>query len=765
MAEELAAQLLTASRALAHRDERSRQQMLARLVEDPYGQALTTALTDRVFRSRDPRHVVRQLRELCDRFGLPRYMPSLARAQLAAGSLVGSLAPALTGRAVLARVRDEARSVLLSADQRALDAFVTRRRAEGVRVNVNQLGEALLGEREALTRVQKYAALARTGAVAALSVKVSSLGSQLNLLAFDDTAATLAERLATIYRATLQRPVAERPVVMLDMEAYNDVALTFEVMKRALHDAALSEVRAGLVLQGYLPDSHALLTELCARAAQRVAAGGSKLRLRLVKGANLAHERVESAKSGLSLPMFASKQEVDASFKLLIERALPHVLSGHIELGVASHNLFDLAYALLLRAESGAGQGLGIEMLEGMANDTVRALRALDVEVMVYAPVCSDDAMSTGIAYLVRRLDENTAPENFLRASFAMRAGDQAFELERGRFRASLALMDRLDERPRRRALSERAQVAGQFEGEPDTDFGQAECRAAVRQLLWDAQKQPAATLRSWVAGESCAGGSLRAGSDPSRPGNVPYHLALASADDVERAIICAESDPGGWSKLSGSHRHELLGRVAQRLRAERGRLIAAMVMDGGKRVVEADVEVSEAIDFAEYYRFSYASWQARPELALTPRGSVLVTPPWNFPFAIAAGGVFAALAGGQPGAAQAGHGDCLRRRTAGAANLGGGRPEAGAAAAALRRSTGQQVDRGSAHRQRDPHRRDRHRAAVSAAAAGLAPAGRDGRQERLRGQRDERSRAFDPRRGALGVRPRRPEVQRVLAC
>lgn len=620
--------------------------MLARLVEDPAGQALTTALTDRVFRSRDPRRLVEQLERLCGRLGVPRYMPQLARIQLRAGRLVGPLLPGVIGRAVLAKVRDEARSVLLSAEPSALRQFVTSRHTEGVRVNVNQLGEALLGEREAAARVEKYAALAGSGTVDALSVKVSSIGSQLNLLAFDDTAETLAERLATIYRASLAPPENGRPVVMLDMEAYNDLALTFEVMKRALADRSLLEVRAGLVLQAYLPDSHALFAQLAELAEARVAAGGPPLRLRIVKGANLAHERVESEKHGLTLPIYARKEEVDASFKLLLESAVPRAQAGILELGVASHNLFDIAYALLLRAESGVARGIGIEMLEGMANDTVRALRALDVDVLVYAPICRDDAMSTGIAYLVRRLDENTSRENFLRASFAMRAGDAAFGQERERFRVALSLMHELDQTPRR-ARPRKAPGRAQFQGEPDSDFTRPEQRALVRQALWDAEQRPPLLLTSWVAGQPCSGGQRRAGADPSRPGSVPYHVMLATEDDVESALACAKADRVRWSSRAAAARCELLSRVAEQLRDARGELIAAMVMDAGKRVLEADPEVSEAIDFAEYYSRSYASWHERSDLTLTPRGSVLVTPPWNFPLAIAAGGVLAALVAG----------------------------------------------------------------------------------------------------------------------
>jgi RHH-type proline utilization regulon transcriptional repressor/proline dehydrogenase/delta 1-pyrroline-5-carboxylate dehydrogenase len=645
-AEELAAALLSASQERAQPADQKRQDMLARLVGDPYGQALTTALTDRVFRSREARRVVDQLKHLCDRFGVPQYMPALARAQLSAARWVGPALPELTAHAVLARVRSEARAVLLSAEPPALQAFLSERQRSGVQVNVNQLGEALLGEREAEARVNKYIALAAKAPIAALSVKVSSIGSQQNLLAFEATAEILAERLSRIYAASLARAPAERPLVMLDMEAYNDVELTFEVMRRALADPRSLEAHAGVVLQAYLPDSNALLERACLLSAARVARAAQPLRVRLVKGANLAHERVESARLGLPLPIFSSKREVDANFKRLLEQAVPRIRTREVVLGVASHNLFDISYALLLRAECELGDRLGIELLEGMANATIAALSALEVPVLVYAPVCPDDAMSSGIAYLVRRLDENTARDNFLRSSFGMQPADAAFERERERFREAVASIDAIDPTPRRLIPAPRP-ATGRFRGEPDTDFTRNEARTRIRAELAAQERATEQLIASQIAGEPALERELRPGSDPSRPGVVPYRVALAQPSDVERALACARIDAAGFSSSAPAERVALLGRIAQLLREQRGRLIGALVMDGGKRVLEADAEVSEAIDFAEYYRVSYQAWLARDAAALAPRGTVLVTPPWNFPLAIAAGGTLAALVTG----------------------------------------------------------------------------------------------------------------------
>jgi RHH-type proline utilization regulon transcriptional repressor/proline dehydrogenase/delta 1-pyrroline-5-carboxylate dehydrogenase len=645
-AEALAAELLADSRKRARDDEQRRRAMLARLAEDPRGQVFTTALTDRIFRSKDPKNALDQLRTLSERFGTPSYLGGFERTLLSSARTLGPLMPGLSGSALLARVRGESRSVLLPAEAPLLSSYLARRHAEGVRINVNQLGEALLGEQEAETRVAKYETLAASEGVDALSVKVSSIGSQLNLLAFEHTTELLAGRLRRIYAASLRR--REPALIMLDMESYQDVALTFAALSRALEDATLTRVRAGLVLQAYLPDSNELLRRALALGAQRTAANGQPLHLRLVKGANLAQERVESAKSGHALPIFASKREVDANFKRLLEHALPGLRAGAITLGVGSHNLFDVAYALVLRQEEKLGERLGIEMLEGMANDTVRALAARGVEVLVYAPICRDDAINSGIAYLVRRLDENTAGDNFLRASFAMRAGDATFERERARFRDAVALIDQIDETPRRARGEPEAHSPDHYRSERDSDLTRPDTRAALLAALAAPLASELALIRSAIAGEDVeSGADSLPGEDPSRPDSVPYRLQLADAGDVQRALDCAARDPAGFSRLAPEAREALLERVAELMSSRRGELIRALVLDGGKRVVEADAEVSEAIDFARYYAFSARALLRRTASELSPRGVVLVTPPWNFPLAIAAGGVLSALCAG----------------------------------------------------------------------------------------------------------------------
>ncbi|MBC7173636.1 MAG: aldehyde dehydrogenase family protein, partial [Polyangiaceae bacterium] len=286
------------------------------------------------------------------------------------------------------------------------------------------------------------------------------------------------------------------------------------------------------------------------------------------------------------------------------------------------------------------------------ASDTVRAARDAGQSLLLYAPIVHEDDFHAAVAYLVRRLDESTEPENFLSKSFAMAPGSAAFATEREKFEAALDARALIPtERFRcqdRRARPVALPVGSPFENEADTDFSLAHNRSWAKEALRAMLEAPPFELRGALE-EAQRQRKRIEGFDPSRPAVVPYEITLADAGDVRHAIERAALAAKSWSATPARERERLLTRVAQELRARRGKLIAAMVLDGGKRVVEADTEVSEAIDFAEHYARSHRELVCDPTLRVEPRGVALVAPPWNFPLAIPAGGTFAALVAGNP--------------------------------------------------------------------------------------------------------------------
>ncbi len=662
---DLAEALLREARAGQTDEERSRAERLARLMEDPRGKELTIALTDQAFRSRRPARIADQLAYLLERHGAPRFMDWWERIGLTVGALMGHYLPSLVVPPIVARLRHETDALVLPGEDEDLRRYLAERRAAGIRLNLNQLGEAILGEAEAARRLDAYLALLAREEVEYISVKVSSVSSQIDLTAFRHTAEAVKDRLRTLYRQALRHRYRHPDgrvtpkFVNLDMEEYRDLDLTVAAFREVLDEAEFLALPAGIVLQAYLPESYRVQRALVAWARARCERGGAPIKLRVVKGANLAMERIEADLHGWLQAPYTAKPDVDASFKRMIEYGCRPDHARAVHLGIASHNLFDVAYGLVLREEEAVEPWVEFEMLEGMANHQARAVQARAGGLLLYAPVVRAEDFHSAIAYLVRRLDENTAEDNFLRHVFGLEPGSPEWAHERDRFLAAFDLVDDLSDAPRR-AQDRGAEREGSrwtgvgagdglppFANEPDTDWALAANREWIDRVRARWRDRPPESVPLQIAGELVPGAAETEGRDRSHPGRVAYRHALAGRAQVSRALDAARAAQASWAGRPEAERRRLLDGAAAMLARRRDDLIGAMIVDGAKTVVEADPEVSEAIDFARYYARAVGAGDTVDGCRMEPLGVVVVAPPWNFPLSIPAGGVLAALAAG----------------------------------------------------------------------------------------------------------------------
>src|SRR6478735_6740040 len=270
--------------------DREQARVLGGMMRDPRGQVFTTLLADRAYRSSSRKRTVEQARYLLERLGAPEYLGTFDRLSLAALRRLGTWLPSLSGTAMLNHIRQETTAFILPAAADQLSAYLAQRREAGVRVNVNHLGAAVLGEAEAARRVAGYIELLGSPHIDTISVKISSIFSQLQPLSFDRSLTRIAERLRPIYRAAIAQAGEhlQPKLVTLDMESYRDLPLTVAAFQRVLDEPEFLQLRAGLVLQAYLPDSDGFQLRILDWARQRVSRGGSPIRIRIVKGANLA---------------------------------------------------------------------------------------------------------------------------------------------------------------------------------------------------------------------------------------------------------------------------------------------------------------------------------------------------------------------------------------------------------------------------------------------------------------------------------------------
>ena len=588
---------------------------LADLLRDPAGLDFTVQFVDRVIRPEDAKTAGRQMRTLSRR--LPDFVSFGERQSLRLGAAASRVYPHLVQRRARRTLRRLVSHLVLDANPTRLTASIADLQRDGDRLNLSLLGEAVLGESEAARHLDRTLQLIARTDVDYVSVKVSSIASQLTLWSFRDAVDRVVERLRPLYEAAHTHGT----FVNLDMEEYSSVDLTIAAFTRALD--AFPELEAGIALQAYMPDSLAALQNLQEWATARRSNGGAPVKVRVVKGANLGMERVESILRGWPMPTWPTKTETDTHYKRLLNWALTPERIENVRISVAGQNLFDIAYAWHLAGDRDVRDDVEFEALLGFDGGPMRAARNDIGPLRLYTPVVEAAEFDVAIAYLVRRLQEAAARGNFLSALPHLNS-PKVFDREAGRFTDSVKALTDEDAAPFRtqNRSEDQVQRLDEFVNAPDTD-------------------PSTEANRRWAEVVTSRSTYTELGVDTVRINRLSGPATLST-------LMGTVQDGGrNWRDRSAQVRSWALHQAGAVLEARRADLIAVMMAETGKTFAEADVEVSEAIDFAHYYADSSLRLTVVDGARFEPAKVTVVTPPWNFPVAIPAGSTLAALAAG----------------------------------------------------------------------------------------------------------------------
>lgn len=628
---ELVRTWLARAQALHRRPNRSSAR-LAQLLADPDGPPFALGFVDRVLRPEDLGVAARALRELGTK--PPRFLGGILRLLLILGAWCAPLFPGIVVPLARRALRSLIGHLIINASPASLDKSIKTLRRRGDQLNINLLGEAVLGHQEAAQRAAGIERLIARTDVDYVSVKVSSVVAQLSMWGYDHTVSRVVDTLAPLYEQAAK--TTPPTFINLDMEEYRDLGMTVEVFQKILSRESLRDYYGGIVLQTYLPDALGALKRLESFAQKRVVQGGAPIKVRLVKGANLQMEQVDAALHDWPLAVLPSKQETDTNYKRVMEWAMTPERTRAVRLGIAGHNLFDLAFGYLLATKRGVIDAVDCEMLVGMAPDQADAVRETFGRLVLYTPVVSPEEFDSAVGYLVRRLDENASSENFMSAVSELHRSDELFAREENRFRASLAAITAKEPALRR---NQNRQLAGTdpvgaegFHNEPDTDPSLPANQDWIRQVH--------SLIASAEAGKLGLT-TLRAAELPDTLGPIDGRIA------IDALVAEGRRAARDWAALGAEGRGAVLRRAARELSARRGELLAVMAQEAGKTLQEGDPEVSEAIDFARYYSSQAPLLDSLEDTHFEPVRLTLVTPPWNFPVAIPTGSVTAALAAG----------------------------------------------------------------------------------------------------------------------
>ncbi|MFP4601277.1 MAG: proline dehydrogenase family protein, partial [Persicimonas sp.] len=476
---------------------------------------------------------------------------------------------------------------------------------QGLCITLDLLGEATVSEKEALSYLERYNEIFDTlieetagwpekpsleqapwGRVPRVnvSVKISSLYSQLDPIDFDGSIEAVKERLRPLFRKAKEHGA----FINIDMESYKDKDLTIAIFKSLLEEPEFADFEhAGIVMQAYLKDAEADTKALCKWAKRRK----TPVTVRLVKGAYWDYETIHSQQEGWDNPVFTQKWQTDQSYENCTEILLDHHKYVHTAIG--SHNVRSIAHAMAYAdAKKLDKSAIEFQMLFGMAEPMKAAVSSMGYRLRDYVPI---GEIIPGMAYLVRRLLENTSNESWLRMSFA--DGKSVDELlSAPEPPAGKTAADGGQERVHQ-PITEHG-----FRNEPMRDFAHAENREAFADAIDSVRAQLGSRYPLVINDRELDTDRSIESVNPSRTDQLVGTSACATIEHADEAIRAAWAAKDAWADTSADERAECLFRLADLMRQRRDELSAWMVFEVGKNWREADGDVCEAIDFCEYY-------------------------------------------------------------------------------------------------------------------------------------------------------------------
>ncbi|MGO9952785.1 MAG: proline dehydrogenase family protein, partial [Dissulfurispiraceae bacterium] len=523
-------------------------------------------------------------------------------------------------------------------------------RKKGFSFSIDLLGEEVLGSKEEMHYTARYLELlVQLGKMAMawqdvplldrddmgpiprfdISIKASSLYSQLDPADWQGSVNSAKARLGPI----IDKANYYGASVTFDMERYYNKGLIIAIFREILQEHKEFHF-GGIALQAYLRETRDDLLRLIewAKTHKR------RVTVRLVKGAYWDYETVINQQNGWPLPVFMHKEETDRNFEEITGILFEN--TEYIRPAIATHNIRSISHAMTVADSLNLPRAaFEFQMIYGMADQLSRALQAKGYRVRLYAPA---GELIPGMAYLIRRLLENTVNVSFLRRSF--------FEQESIEELTKAPLLAKDITTALQKIENQEVQV---FRNEPFLDFSLSENRESMKAALERVRAEFGEVYPLVIGDRQIMKEKKIISINPARPEEVVGCVSSGSKEDAEKAVLEARLAWSAWKKTPADERAEYLFRSAEVMRKKRFELAALEVYEVGKPWKEADADVSEAIDYLEYYgremirlgvpRLLGDYPGEENEYTYEPKGVGAVISPWNFPLAIPAGMVSAA--------------------------------------------------------------------------------------------------------------------------
>ncbi|MBI5346344.1 MAG: proline dehydrogenase family protein [Chlamydiae bacterium] len=614
------------------------------IFQNPKSAALLTNLQDICFRSCSKERVINQIKYLLKKLSVPAIFSFSIKTKLALLQILGGRFSNPLYSEIINFLKKENRRHIISYSEPDFSNFLNLEQNNNCFINIYPFAKHPF-EYEKELHENNYFALLNNPKISSISLKISDLFPNLKLQAYDWSLKKILNKLRDIF--FMAKPyMIQGKFIHFDPKMHKDYKITLEALKIVLSEKEFLDFSVRITLQAYMPEAHQIQRELMSFSSERIKKGGPPIKILLVKGSYISSEQIRASKNSWPLPIYNSKIQTDANFKKMLFFSTINEHSKILPTTIGTHNIFDLAYALVLRKISDSCQNIDFEMLYGRTPLITKIIEQLSGKMTLYCPIAPPISFNETFPYLLSRIEELTGSENFLCRFPHMEPQNGYWEEELNHFfesgqYSSLPILEKTGRAGKKwpQIIKERLS----FENEPATDFSIKDNALWAEEIVSEWQHFQPSNIPITI-GEKIFFCNEKQTYSISNPQKFFYKYSECSKEQFKSGLEIAKQAQISWQNISIEEKATILYTVAEKIRENRKKIIAALMLDIEKTIVDADHEVSDAIDTIEYSLEQSKQLLAIKDVELKAKGIIFIASHFSAPIAIAAQEISAAL-------------------------------------------------------------------------------------------------------------------------
>ncbi|MBN2479892.1 MAG: proline dehydrogenase family protein [Parachlamydiales bacterium] len=480
-----------------------------------------------------------------------------------------------------------------------------------------------------------------------IDINIDALYSEKNALSYFSALKTLKENLSKLFKFALKYSSEKKPkTLIITSNYYKNYELSIEAFKSVASDLEFKNLKLGITLCAYFPESLEILKDLIEFSKKRDKDQFSAIIVKIKKGSSFNEEQINAAKNNWISPTFIKKYETDANFKKMLHLSCQKENAKVCNIHISTLNVFDISYSLLLIYENDIEPFVFLFLNSGKIESYRKAISSIYKNTYLNINVINKKDYEVAPSFILKVIDETSNLENFITNVLTLSNNSLKFDELKESFELSINEMKNLSSKPKYAYQKNIETILRNYlsDNEATTDFTLKENRDLACKIAKDASLYKPNHIPLVIDLETIKTNVKGTKIDPCNLDKTLYQYSLADEAQIEKAIKCAKDNEPLWQKIPLDEKFLILDKIIKKIKEKRIDLIKSLMVDIAKNIEEADTEVSSAIDSINYFKEQIRHLYSIKDIKFTPKGTFIVIPPWGFPLSVAIEEIIGAL-------------------------------------------------------------------------------------------------------------------------